>query len=310
MIELPTKGIALSVNKHNCDLNVICDWIEACVMLGGDELSQADIVDILMEEELYQEQHFASQFIGNVWYELDRRSKLCSTSYCIEVDQQWVKTITNWDQKPAHLFCLLLSLARKYDWWRKQFGNDYTIQGELFEKLAHEALVAIAPGWETHLTGWSRSNPAGFFKTAEDIAEIIGNGIVNTGLWDPNSAGDMGLDLFLYRPFPDNRKGFPYMLIQCASGADWKHKRQTPNLDVWRNLINPPTPPMRGFAVPFCLSETEFWQSSVACSGLLIDRCRLLGAAYLNENWVSDTVKQEILEWAAPRIQGLIDKSS
>lgn len=309
MIVLPTKGVARSISVHNSDINVLSDWIETSAICMHHPISRAEIIDTLMEEEIYVNQEFAAEIVTSAWNEIHRRSKLCRSSYSVVIDSEWIKCSYRWRDKPEHIFCLLLSLAPKYDWWTKDFGADYTEQGFLFELLTLDSLITTSNGWEVELTGWSRAHRTGLKEVAERVSQIVGDGRINMGYWNPTAGGDLGLDLLFYRPFPDHRRGFPYMLIQCASGADWEKKRGTPNLKIWRHLINPVTAPFRGFAVPFCLSDSEFWKSCVICGGMLLDRCRLLAAGNLKEEWLSKELKDGIISWIQPRIEDLLRRS-
>ncbi len=309
MIAVPTRGMTRSVNTHRVDLNVLADWIEASVIFREEELSQAEVSDSLIEEQVYEEQDLAQEKVSDAWKELERRARLCSKSYALEVEGQWVRKIESWNERPAHIFCLLLSIARSYDWWVKEFGHDYTAQGELFELLTEQALKTLVPGWSTLLTGWNRTTTGGFKDIATKVAQIVGSGDPNLDLWDDKNAKDMTLDVLLYRPFADGRQGFPYFLIQCASGANWDQKLRDPDLSVWENIVRPLTQPMRGFAVPFCFSEQEFHQNCVKTEGLLLDRCRLLGAGQSNHQWLPHETGEKINEWAALRVKKLLDRS-
>ena len=309
MIAVPTCGMTRLVTVNRIDPNVLADWIEASVMFQDEELSQAAVSDRLIEEEVCRSQDLAQEIVSDAWRELERRVRLCSGSYALEVESQWVQQTESWHDRPAHVFCLLLSIAPSYDWWVKEFGHDYTEQGELFELLTEQALKTLVPGWSTLLTGWNRTNTGGFKRIAAEVAEIVGNGDPNLDLWDDKHGKDMTLDVLLYRPFADGRQGFPYFLIQCASGANWEQKLGDPDLNVWNNILRPLTHPMRGFAVPFCFSEQKFHQSCVKTEGLFLDRCRLLGAGQTNHQWLPQKTGDRINEWAALRVEKLLDRS-
>lgn len=309
MVILPTKGITASSTIHRSDINIVSDWIEITVICSDDAVSRVEIIDRLIEEEIYNDQNFAAEFVSIVWNEIKRRSKLCGASYLLEIDSEWIRSTSTWEAKPEHLFCLVLSLSTDYDWWTKDFGSDYTEQGLLFEKLTMESLRTTSIGWKVELTGWSKTKAERLKDIVTQVSEIIGDGPVDFKYWDPNIGGDLGLDLLLYRPFPDNRKGFPYMLIQCASGANWDEKLSTPNLHIWEHLINPITTPLKGFAMPFCLSESEFHKSCVDNCGMFLDRCRLLEAGRIKEEWLSEETKLEIIAWLQPRLKNLLERS-
>ena len=75
MLIPPTRGFAISVNRHNVELDALVDWLEACVTFADDEISQSDVADILMEEGKYRNQDFAKERIADAWLELQRRSE-------------------------------------------------------------------------------------------------------------------------------------------------------------------------------------------------------------------------------------------
>ncbi len=313
MIVLPKRGISRSIRVHNVKLDVFCDWIEACVLFLEEELSCIDVVDILIEEQRYTDQSFAREIVDAAWNEIERRADLCGASYGVSIDGRWARALGHWEDKPAHAFCLLLSLSSYYDWWHDEFGPDYTEQGELFELITDQALKALGQGWKTLRTGWGGASKRAFRDTVEDIANRInGGGLGNVDLWDTPNVKERGLDLIWYRPFPDLRVGAPYFLVQCASGANWEKqgKGRTPDLNVWENIINPKTSPMRGCAVPFSYSdERDFEQKCVVLKGIFIDRCRLLGASKHCEEWPAASLGGRLANWARPRIEKLIEKS-
>ncbi len=75
MLELPTKGFGISTgNVHNVDLDRFCDWIEGCVLWSDDRVSQSDMVDALVEENIYRDQEFAKELISDAFKELRRRA--------------------------------------------------------------------------------------------------------------------------------------------------------------------------------------------------------------------------------------------
>lgn len=310
MIVIPTRGMARSVQAHNVSLDVLAEWIEASVLFTDDELSRTDVCDRLVEEEKYESQDFAKIIVNEAWDEISRRERLCTGAYALTVDGDWVRRTDAWDARPAHVFCTLLSISGAYDWWVEEFGRDYTEQGELFEELTANALNTIAPDWRTYLTGWSKSNTEGFKSIANEVTKLVGIGDPDLDLWDDDDAKDMTLDILFYRPFPDGRQGFPYFMVQCASGANWPNKIRDPDLNVWSNIVRPITKPMRGVAIPYCCSERDFHQYCVKTEGLLLDRCRLLSASQLSSSWLPNSIGDRIKAWAQPRVDKILSRSN
>jgi len=310
MLTTPTKGFVRSVEKHNVRLDVLCDWIEGSVLLDHEELSVTDIADVLVEEEIYDKQDFAREGVQDAWAELRRRQYLIGDSCAFNISDKWIQARTQWQDAPAHAFCVLLSLAPYYDWWRHEFGNDYTKQGDLFEQLVKASLEAQLCSWEIHQTGWTRTSTDGLRQVVNKVATRLGEELVHSELWDQSKAKDMGLDLLCYRPFPDNRVGIPVYLMQCASGGNWQGKLKTPDLDIWNDMISFRNQPLRAFAAPFSFLDDEFTKSCVRVKGLFLDRCRLLGAFHYHENWVSKPLQDQITAWAEPRVEVLLKRSS
>ncbi|HBJ39005.1 MAG TPA: hypothetical protein DDZ51_30520, partial [Planctomycetaceae bacterium] len=157
MILLPTRGIAArqrAVTQHHIDIDVFADWIEGSVLFEDIEVSVTDVVDVLLEEELYQNQDFAREIAQVAWLEIEQRKKHSGGYYGVVIDGNWVKRSGDATNQTAHKFLLTLSLAVSYDWWRNAFGANYTEQGRHFESLTEMAISALTPGWSVFSTGW------------------------------------------------------------------------------------------------------------------------------------------------------------
>jgi hypothetical protein len=309
MLTIPTKGFARSVNKHNIRLDILCDWIEASTLLLERDLSTSDVADVLMEAELYTSEDFSREIVMNAWNELVRRRYWIGDSCGFTIDGRSVRPVGKWQHIPAQVFCVVLSLAPYYDWWFKTFGSDYTEQGDLFELLTKASLEAQFNGWEIYQTGWTRTNTSGLVSIVNEVATRLGEELVHPELWDTANAKEMGLDLLCYRRFPDDRLGIPVYLMQCASGADWKPKLRTPDLNVWNDMICFRNNPQKAFASPFSFLDTEHTQNCVWVKGILLDRCRLLAAARYTETWVPESLGNRFISWLQPRIVTLLQRS-
>ncbi len=121
MIQIPSIGLPSVVDMRNVDMNVLCDWIETSVLFTGEDISQMRVADTLIEEERCEEQEVANLIVQDAWSELERRISLCGSSYGISINNEWARCVYSWSDRPAHAFCLLLSMSTKYDWWVKEF---------------------------------------------------------------------------------------------------------------------------------------------------------------------------------------------
>src|SRR5437762_11153301 len=117
MLALPEKGMAWSVNKHNVDLNVLCDWIEASVVLRDSQLSKSDVVKELLQQEVYEKQSFAKEVVDTAWSVIGSRVAHLGGPLGITVAGNRIARKENWDSFPAYSFCLTLSCAPFYPSW-------------------------------------------------------------------------------------------------------------------------------------------------------------------------------------------------
>ncbi len=288
----------------------MCDWIEANVLFIQG-LSKIDVIDILLEEQIYDDQDFAGELIENCWSELLRRELWMKSGYPFRITSQRIQVCrSECPNDIGYAFCLLLSLSESYDWWTKKFGRNYNDQGEFFEIFVQCAMQAIFSNWELYRTGWTRTNTQGLNAVVHEVATRVGADICNLPLWDNYNSKELGLDLLGYRNFSDGRQGNIVYLIQCASGADWKDKLKTPDLEVWRDLVSFAPFPKRAFASPFLFDDETFKRNSIRVNGLLLDRARLFSASNYDEDWLSEDLCDALSEWSSTRVSGLEERSS
>ena len=310
MLALPTYGFSqptdISPEADTMELGILCDWIEGSVLFDQEELSTTDIVGILMAESIYTDQDLASAIVASAWNELKRRLRWIGQGSPFSFFRRTIRSKEVWEENPAYSFCILLSMPQCYTGWKTSLRRgDYNEQGRLFELLTKVSLENQFSDWEVHQTGWSGTNVAKLSEIVDDIASRLGEIKGSIEPWANPDGKDEGLDLLCYRPFPDNRGGFPVYLMQCASGKSWIDKIRDPNLNVWTKMIPFTAKPGKAFAIPFALPEKEFKNRCNRFGGLLFDRYRLLAAANCNKEWVSDFLREEIIDWMCPRIQTL-----
>lgn len=306
MLGLPERGFQHSVNVHNVDLAILCDWIEACVILDQVEVSQADVVDVLTENNVYESQDFASEHVENAWGELRRRVVALGEVKPFEVLEQSVKATSDWKDHTGYSFCLMLSFLAWYPGWAKQFGSDYTAQGDLFEALVEEALVTS--GWSTLRAGWTPGKPAKIRQVVSAVAQHLSETEIPGAVdrWISEHANDEGLDVVCSRPFRDGWGGRPLFFIQCASGENWTKKLRSLDPILWGRVIGFTTYPQCGMAMPFALTEDDFRRTSAKVNGILLDRHRI-AAPHLagGSGWESRKLQAAIANWMKPRVKVL-----
>lgn len=304
-----SRGFAVSVNKHNVELDALAEWIEGCVTFVDDRVSKTDVADLLIEENYYRTQDFANVRITDAWKELARREKCLSDACSFAVDGPRIERTKPWNQTPAYSFCLMLSLQVSYrPAFTDMFGTDYTEQGVLFERLTAEALQRM--GWRTHTTGWSKQAADSIRDRVEALASHLGEPSRPNAVekWTEQTAKDGGIDVVCHLPFPDRWSGRPLFYVQCASGENWKDKRHTPNLQLWDKLLDLATRPTRAISVPFTFLADDFRRAAnFDLLSLILDRhrlCALLAAT--GKKWLSDTLGVDLSKWTESRLPALL----
>ena len=293
--------------KHNIQLSVLCDWIEGSVLFYNQNLSKIDIVDVLKEEEFYDDPDVAMELVNDAWNELKDRLVWIGGKGPFSFFSQRIKSECSWQENPAHSFCIFLSMPQCYDDWSTALRpGDYNEQAQLFEELTKVSIEHQFSDWEVYQTGWSRTKPVKLSSIVDEIANRLGEIKGELQPWVHPDKKDGGLDLLLcYQPFLDNRGGIPVYLVQCASGKHWKDKLYTPDLKIWTKIINFMATPRKAFAIPFALPDKEFRARCNQVDGMLLDRYRILAAGNHNTEWISDSLKTAIIDWITPRFQKL-----
>lgn len=300
MLALPI-GMNKSVETHNINFNAFCDWIEGSVLFGQEEISGADVVDILLEEDVYSNQDFAWEIVDNSWREIERRQTWMGSATAVEVGTS-LRPLLSWLEQPALSFCLVLSFAKWYPRWAKQFGPDHTEQGELFEMLAKESISLTLPGWEIYHTGWTRTESVNLDIIVKQVISRLGELEGRMEPWTSVRANDAGLDILCYRPFVDDRVGVPVLMMQCASGVHWEDKLHTPNLRIWTKLVDFACDPKKAFSIPFALTDADFMSNCNKADAIFLDRYRLLSPGRDDPNWLSPELRDRMLAWLEPRV--------
>jgi|ERR1035441_906042 hypothetical protein len=309
MLNVPEVGVRPYSDQrgHQSDLSIFTDWLEGSVLFGRDDsLSIAEIKDTLTDEHIYEDQDKASEFLTDVWTEIRRRKVALGNSYPIACQPTKLARTAAWRDAPAYAFCLLLSYSDRYPEWRKSFGNDFTEQGLLFERVTELALNNELSEWTSHSTGWSRTQTAQIKDSVETVRGLLNEKEGRIDLIpDLNTIKDAGLDIVLWRPFPDSRNGCPLYLVQCASGANWEEKRTQPEINLWRTMIEFAAIPKRALAIPYAISDDEFWISCRRMDGMLLDRLRLLSGGRRSARWLTQDVNRRVVAWMRPRVKDL-----
>jgi hypothetical protein len=307
MLAIPNEGMNRSVNAHNIDRDILCDWIEANVVLQESRLSKSDVVDALTDNGVYENQDMANEIVEEAWTVLQNRVNYLKNPLGITIADDRITRNSRWTDFPAYAFCLVLACAKAYPDWAKKWNNPKPTHGELFEELAFESLSASFPGWKVTRMGWTPSNP---IKLKKVIHQIIRDLCEKQGpdldLHVTNSTNELGLDLLAYYPYDDSRSSFPVMMIQCASGKHWEEKKHTPDIETWKRIIAFNLTPVRGMAIPFAFADhNEFRKLAASVNGVFLERSRLIGAFSRSSCGVSQSLTKKLVTWTKRQIRSM-----
>ena len=288
--------------------SVFLDWLEATNLFLEEELSQTDVVDHLVQEQVFEDQDSASEFVLAAWTALQRRMSWIGSHAPIVFKDRLMARRVNWQDVPAHSYCLVVSLGSRYEDWHATFGPNYVEQGRLFESITRAAMEARFIGWRFLQTGWSRDNTTKLASVIDELTVAIDERRGNPDDYLDLNAKDAGVDLVWHLRFPDSRGGTPVFLAQCASGKNWAEKVNEPNIKEWMKIVDFAAPPNKALSLPFALDERELRRQSNRAGGLLVDRYRLLAQADPELVWIPGPLRLELINWLDGRIAWVMNK--
>lgn len=302
------NGFLKSAREGNIENALFLDWLEATNMFLEEEISQTDVVDHLVQEQIIEEQDIASDLVLSAWAAVEQRLSWLGSYAPIAFRDRWMIRQSDWQQFPAYSYCLVVSLGSKYEKWRTTFGSNYTDQGRLFESITKAAMEARFRDWRFLQTGWSRDNTSRIASVIDELLDAIDEHRGKPDEYLDENAKDAGVDLVWHLRFADGRGGGPIYLAQCASGNNWVDKVNEPNIREWAKIVDFAAPPSKAFSLPFSLSERELRRQSNRAGGLMVDRYRLLAQEVSEDAWVPDPVRSELIGWLDPRIRWIISR--
>ncbi|MBT9136332.1 MAG: hypothetical protein DDT34_01406 [Firmicutes bacterium] len=307
MLALPESGMAVSRTQHNINLDYLCDWIESSALFGDEPVSMSEITDLLIEHEVYREQDFADEVVGIAWGILRRRYRALGSPLGFHVSGTRIKKTAAWTAHPSYAFCMMLACST-YLYPAAMFRHRaVNTQGELFERLSVESLVEMLPGWKVEPIGWTPTNPT---KLKGSIDGIIANLREVAGaekdMHVTAHSNEIGLDILAFLAFDDPSAALPVLMVQCASGDDWKRKRKTPDLAIWEKVISFISKPTKGFVMPYAFAEPgDFRKEATSVQGVFFDRYRLLAPSPTKRAWVSATLNSDLVSYVSARVPHL-----
>src|SRR5437870_1281917 len=96
MLPLPDRRIRESSTVHNSQLSVAGDWLELNCLVQHSDFSRADVLDELMEQQIYKDQSFGSEFVSSIWSELRQRQRWLGASADLAFTDTGTRAVDDW----------------------------------------------------------------------------------------------------------------------------------------------------------------------------------------------------------------------
>lgn len=170
------------------------------------------------------------------------------------------------------------------------------------EQITASALEGLfGPATEVARFGWpsDEGRPPEFPDAIRWLAATMGAEVGSA--YRPPYRKDGGVDVVAWRPFLDNRSGFPVVLAQCTLEQDYVHKAADVDLRVWAGWLRLDVDPMTALAVPTVVPHGEAW-NALAARTIILDRPRLVG---LLDGQMNPARMSQVQEWTQRAVSEL-----
>lgn len=244
------------------------------------DCSDAELRGRLVEEgdaDGVEDEAPGRQLVEDVLREVERRARIAPRSYPFRRDEFGVM-IANRRFIRVYTFLLCLSMLN-VPFRSKIYTNAVT---PLFDHLGIAALMTLfGPQADSVRFGWPVTG--GRPKNARQALRWLA-GRMNVSHDEEaaisDAAKDCGVDAVIWRPFRDNRSGFPLLLAQCTVGqSEWAKKGGDIKRSAWRQYLRLKHDPDTALVLPFCVPQPDkfaAWELTSHDVSFIVDRLRLL----------------------------------
>lgn len=308
-IGLPDKSLEIG------DIGRLADWAElACVTREEQVFSTGDIADavhnsLLLQEEAEEsdESHWelAERYAEDALVELKRRRRALGEGYPFSFGKYHAAATGAWGENLSFTALLIADIGRFFSRASVRFdpGSPFP---RLFEKIVEASLRSLFRGCSIRF-GWPPDPgwPRGIADRVRRLAEEFGLQADNPEKKTEGREKDIGLDVAARLRIGDEGPGSGVLLVQCATGANWKVKQGEPSLSEWARLVDWRSTLVRGVAFPWRrTNEKRIAQWSVRMNAVLFDRLRLMSSGNPDRH-LDSSAAGELAEWCHERINEL-----
>ncbi len=248
MIELPEEDWS--------DPEVLADWIELNAVLDGFSV-RGGILDQLKDSALWGDGERAgqtaqvphAQAVADAWAILRIRHSKLADAWPFAINSNRL----SWRQSTVYQVLLLADIGRKY-----RVAVRPAVDGirSLFEDIVAASLGVLLGGRVCRFgVPFPRGWPSAFPLRVSRLAQSFGLDCRERDIprLSSRQQQDDGLDVLGRMKLGDEEAATLYLLVQCATGANWKNKRGEPSLAKWQKYVDWDATTVRALAVPWAL---------------------------------------------------------
>lgn len=202
-----------------------------------------------------------------------RRQSILGSRYPIMFDVSSAKRTENSMVLPYSYFLFLAGTGiGKFD----DANSPLRSRDQIFEELVLDALqswlgeesIGLRFGWPSDL-----GRPPEFPDAIRWLASKMNIELGNS--YRPPIRKDGGVDVIVWRPFGDQRSGFPIVLAQCTLQKDLISKSRDIDVLNWSGWLALDRPPITVLATPRHVDETSERWKQLTRQTMMLDRTRL-----------------------------------
>ena len=307
MIELPSD-----LPEGDTDsISVVADWIELCMIAGGETLSFQHVAAVCRDAGLCSHielvdandsnrlEEDSNRFLEDTWVELKGREKLLGDQYPLAVRDRTLELVGDMESCPSFVLLLLAATARHYD-----CGETKELP-RLFEHVVVASATGLLGGKAARF-GWppDEDTPSSVHDRIKHIARKLELEPQNLGEKVGAHDKDVGLDVAAHHAVGGSAVGSVVFLIQCATGRNWTGKAGV-SVERWKDLIQWNSVPVPAFAVPWWWARDEEYLRHFRRMGhaVVLDRARLLKGR--PDGHLDVDRKADVEKWARRRLTAL-----
>ncbi len=246
----------------------LADWIELSLLKANvTHYSVQQIESLALEwtDKQVHEVTFALQI-------MKKRSQGAGAGYPFEVNA-WAVTAKQGAR--GFWYSMMLLMSRSSATTQILSSQPTPEEAELFEEFSAMACEAyLGRDSTSRLFGWPSKcgRPQVFHEAMSWLALEMGVDLGNA--FKPSRRKDGGVDVVVWRNFPDAKRGFQILLVQATLQDAIMNKSRDIDIRLWGGWLDLDRDPVTVLTTPRATFKTHDWNEA-SLTSIVLDRCRL-----------------------------------